>query len=111
MLPHIVIHFVDIILDRVLFAARRAAKQDLASADAKLYFLTANLAFYNFHSVSRQRAWNIKHGAALCDFSHSTTSSLIDSSLSWVGVTREGASVMRQIAFCVLGKAITSRID
>src|SRR5512147_2513519 len=38
-------------------------------------------------------------------------SSLIDSSRSWAGETRDGASVMTHVAFCVLGKAITSRMD
>ena len=34
-----------------------------------------------------------------------------DSSLSWSGLTSEGASLMRQAAFSVFGKAMTSRID
>ena len=42
---------------------------------------------------------------------YSTISSFIDNSLSCVEATRDGASVMTQMAFCVLGKAITSRID
>src|SRR3990172_11791866 len=49
--------------------------------------------------------------SALCVAPHSTISSLIESSLSWAGVTRDGASVIGQTAFCVLGNAITSRMD
>ena len=50
-IPHLVIHFIDVVFDRKLFAAHRAAKDHLASADVQLYFLSANLAFYAFHTL------------------------------------------------------------
>src|SRR5579863_48984 len=45
-------------------------------------------------------------GSFFCDLS-----TRICSSWSWTSLTGEGASVIRQIPFCVFGKAITSRIE
>jgi len=49
--PHFIIHFVKVVLDRELFAARRAAKYHLASANTKLDLLAAILASDTFHRL------------------------------------------------------------
>jgi len=44
--PHLFIDLIRILLDRKILAAHRAAKGDGASADPKLDFLAARLAFH-----------------------------------------------------------------
>ncbi|HSQ78222.1 MAG TPA: hypothetical protein VLN91_04955 [Nitrospirota bacterium] len=46
LLPGLLVDLVSILLDRKLFAARRAAKYYVPSTDAKLDFLLANLALH-----------------------------------------------------------------
>ncbi len=47
LLPRFYVHFVNIILDRKILAARRAAQRYCASADPKFDFLTADLALHD----------------------------------------------------------------
>lgn len=47
LLPCIFIHFVEIILDRKVLAAHRAAQRHCASADAEFDSLAADLALHN----------------------------------------------------------------
>lgn len=47
LLPHLFVHFIDIILDRKVLAARRAAQRHCASADSEFDTLAADLALHN----------------------------------------------------------------
>jgi len=48
-LPRRLVNFIKVRVDRELFAARRAAKHNRPSTDAKLYLLAANLALHIPH--------------------------------------------------------------
>jgi hypothetical protein len=47
LLPRLFVHFVDIILDRKILAAHRAAQRHCASADPEFDFIAADLALHN----------------------------------------------------------------
>lgn len=46
-LPGLLVYLVGVLLDRKFLAARRAAKYHIASTDAELDFLLANLALHS----------------------------------------------------------------
>jgi len=49
--PHRVIDLVDVVLDREFPAARRAAQNDLPSADLEEHVLAAGLALHQAHTL------------------------------------------------------------